>query len=96
MYQIKLSGSHTAACEEFNVSIVRKKHSVIDVCARAMLEAGADPECLVKVTRGETLCFKPAKLGLWAEIRTLEHDNEPRSFSTRRFKALDRTDAFRV
>lgn len=94
MYEIELSGSYTAVCHEFGVKVVRKKHGVIDICAREMIIAGADPEGLVKVTRSGTLCFHPRRLNAWAAIRVLESDNEKKPFRVRKHDPLgDRGEA---
>ena len=81
MYVIELSGSYTAINAKFSVEVTRKKHSVIDVCARKMIEAGADPEGVVEVRRGSTLCFHARPLRKWADIRGLENDAKRAPFS---------------
>ncbi len=73
MYQIDLIGSDTAQCDEMGLSVTREKSGIIDILARRMIEAGADPEAQVEVYREETLCFLPRPLRSWGAWRLKEN-----------------------
>lgn len=54
--------------------------------ARKLIAAGADPEAMAMIYRGETLCFKPMPLVRWAKLTTEESDKRSirfRSYSPR-------------
>ena len=74
-HRIELHGSDTATWAATGLSVKRSKHGVIDVLARAMVDAGADPDVNVEIMRAGTLCFKPIPLKSWASRRLLESDN---------------------
>lgn len=85
-YRIDLSGSRTASCPELELSVTRGRHCVIDVLARQMIKAGADPERPVEIFRGATRVFRgAAPLKAWADRRLYEKD--ARGFETTRYVA---------
>ena len=73
MYTVELCGSNAARCPELNVEVNMKKNGVIDVIAREMIKAGADPEQFMNVVRNDTPVFnKDRKVGEWAAERLYE------------------------
>ncbi|RMC34409.1 hypothetical protein [Paracoccus alkanivorans] len=48
--------------------------SLLDYC-RQLLAEGHHPETIIHVYRGETLCFVPARLEVFANLTTTEGDH---------------------
>lgn len=74
---ITLTGNgaqQTATCGEHNIT--KTKGSSIRPLARKLQEVGHDPETLVVIKRGETVCFKPAPLKAWADWMLYENDTK--------------------
>jgi hypothetical protein len=86
---------HIAECEELSVKIKISRHGVLDVMARAMMEAGAGEDDRMIVFRGDMQVFEPIRIGWLAKKRLHEIDN-PRysgaqTFKLDDYKALDAT-----
>lgn len=71
---VHLSGHFTVTCPAFGIEITKPRHGIIDVMARQLIEAGANPAAGLVVMRGTTRCFNVAPISHWASIRLLEHD----------------------
>lgn len=54
-----------ASCPEYGIEKTGDGAYIRDICKGA-IELGCDPQRLVEVRRGETVCFKPATVDAWA------------------------------
>lgn len=82
-----LHGSFEIRCDEFDVSIKRKRHGIVSPLARALVERGCDPARYLEVWRGETLVFEPRGVGEWA-LRALT-ESDTTGFSSRLYRERD-------
>lgn len=79
MIRAVLSGCYTASAAGVTVDYEgRCRGSPICTLARKLVEAGHDPATILHVYRGDTLCFEPRPLGLWAGQTIEEGDNSHR------------------
>ena len=70
-----LHGSFEIRCDEFDVTIKRKKHGIVSPLCRAVIEKGCDPDRYLEVWRGETRVFDPNRaVGKWALEALIEDD----------------------
>jgi hypothetical protein len=95
-YKVTLTGHDTASCPELGLVVTRKKHGVIDMLARKMIQAGAHLDDTMEVYRGETLCFKRCAIRSWAGMRLYERDQSGFVLvrhSTDSLEALQRSNA---
>ena len=70
-----LHGNFEIRCDEFDVTIKRKKHGIVSPLCRAVIEKGCDPDRYLEVWRGETRVFNPVRaVGTWAVEALTEHD----------------------
>lgn len=79
MLIVELIGMSTAAACGREVK-AKGYGSAIGKLARILIADGYAGHDIVRVMRGETICFKPARLEQWAEIDVSEGDGHSSRF----------------
>jgi hypothetical protein len=79
MKRIQLHGTNRATCDDHEAK-GRGMSGPICPLARAMIAAGCDPEELVEVYRGETMCFDAVPLRQWADRQCRESFSQSARF----------------